>query len=492
MNLRRKLLTTFGVLALLGLTIVGVTFWVILQWQSSSEALNGHYLRSLEVQRIRAATLEATREVPDALGDEDPDAREEFENAIAGVDGEFELWTDLADNEEEMRQVRDVRDAYDTIVGNSREFFDLLESGRRGEAARLSDTVIEEENFDAFKRATEAAIESDLEKRDVVQANDREVRRTAQLVLVVAAFGTISLLFLVAAYLVSDMFRPLKEVEDALGDVGRGDLNRRLDAERADELGAVNVAFNGMVEGLARRERMGGLATSLAHGAGDAGEPGNGSAAWRNAPSRVTLHRLVSQLRARVAQLDKDGSSGAAEEQRELISQLDGLSQAVARVTEFGFPLDLDLSRTDVRALLYRVFMRFGDEFAERAVSLDLEIAPEVGHAVVDKLKLREAVAELLRNALDALPGSGGHLGLRSRLSEDGTELLIEVADDGAGAEQSLIDRAFEPGAHDDGGRPRTGLTLTKAVVEQHGGRFGIESEPGEGTYAQIRLPLRG
>ena len=83
MNLRRKLLTTFGVLALLRLTVVDVRFWVILQWQSSSEALNGRYLRSLEVQRIRAATLEATRE--------DPDAREEFEDAIVGVDREFEL-----------------------------------------------------------------------------------------------------------------------------------------------------------------------------------------------------------------------------------------------------------------------------------------------------------------------------------------------------------------------------------------------------------------
>ena len=490
MNLRRKLLTTFGVLALLGLTIVGVTFWVILQWQGSSEDLNDHYLRSLEVQRIRAATLEATREVPDALGDEDPDAREEFEGALKTVDREFELWSDLAETEEEMRQVREVRDAYETIVGNSRRFFDLLEDGRREEAARLSDTVIEEEDFDAFKRTTEAAIASDREKRDVVQANDREVRRTAQLVLVVAAFGTISLLFLLAAYLVSDLFRPLKEVENALGDVGRGDLNRRLDAERSDELGAVSLAFNSMVESLSRRERMGGLASDLAGGTGDEGE-GAGSA-WRNAPSRVTLHRLVSQLRSRVAQLSEDETSGVAGEQRELVSQLDGLSQAVARVTEFGFPLDLDLSRTDVRALLYRIFMRFQDEFAERAISLDLEIAPEVGHAVVDKLKLREAVAELLRNALEALPETGGHLGLRTRLSEDRTELLIEVADDGAGAEQSLIDSAFEPDADDDGGRPRTGLTLTKAVIEQHGGRFGVESEPGEGTYAQIRLPLRG
>ena len=492
MNLRRKLITTLGVLTLLGLAIVGVTFWVILQWQSSSEDLNGHYLRSLEVQRIRAATLEATREVPDALGDEDPDAREEFEGALQNVDREFELWSDLAETEEEKRQVGEVRDAYETIVGNSRRFFDLLESGRREEAARLSDAVIEEENFDAFKRATEAAVTSDREKRGVVQANDREVRRTAQLVLVIAAFGTISLLLLLAAYLVSDLFRPLKEVEDALDDVGRGDMNRRLGADRSDEIGGVNAAFNGMVQSISQRERMGGLASDLAGEAGADGEDGNGRE-WRNAPSRVTLHRLVSQLRSRVIQLNEGGASnGAAGEQRELVSQLDGLSQAVARVTEFGFPLDLDLSRTDVRALLYRVFLRFGDEFAERAISLDLEIAPEVGHATVDKLKLREAVAELLRNALEALPENGGHLGLRSRLSEDGTELLIEVADDGAGAEQSLIDRAFDPSGYDDGGRPRTGLTLTKAVVEQHGGRFGVESEPGEGTYAQIRLPLRG
>lgn len=109
----------------------------------------------------------------------------------------------------------------------------------------------------------------------------------------------------------------------------------------------------------------------------------------------------------------------------------------------------------------------------------------------MDRLKLREALAELLRNALDALPERGGHLGLRSRLSEDGAELLIEVADDGAGAEQSLIDAAFDLAGDGEEGQPHTGLTLTKAIVEQHGGSFGIESEPGEGTYARMQLPLR-
>ena len=334
--------------------------------------------------------------------------------------------------------------------------------------------------------STGQAVASDRERRDEVRARAEDARRTAQLVLILAAFGTISLMLLLAAYLISDLFRPLKKLEQALEDVEKGDLNQRLDAERADEIGAVSAAFNRMVETIGRREQMG------SSSADQDGAEGNGLA-WRDAPSRVTLHRLVSQLRTRITRLgNAETADGATEEERRvLVSQLEGLSQAVARVTEFGFPLDLDLSRTDIRELLYRVFMRYGEEFADRSVSLDLEISPEVDYAVVDRLKLREALAELLRNALDALPERGGHLGLRSRLSRDGTELLIEVADDGAGAEQSLIDAAFDLAGDGEEGQPHTGLTLTKAIVEQHGGSFGIESEPGEGTYARMQLPLR-
>ncbi|MDP9456596.1 MAG: ATP-binding protein [Actinomycetota bacterium] len=110
---------------------------------------------------------------------------------------------------------------------------------------------------------------------------------------------------------------------------------------------------------------------------------------------------------------------------------------------------------------------------------------------MVDRLKLRESVGELLQNALSALPEAGGRLGLRSRVSEDGMDLLIEVADDGEGVEQSLINEAFDPGSENVDGRPRVGLALTKAIVEQHGGDLAVESVPGGGTYARIRLPLR-
>ncbi len=485
MNLRRKLAITFGALALLGLVITGVSVWATLQWESTSEQLQGHYTRSLQADRIRAATFRAVKEVPDAVTGGDQDARQEFEEAIEPVDEDFEVWADLADTEDEQQQVEETRAAYDGVMEDAGAIFDLVDDGRQEEAIELTEGPLEEGSFRVFEETTEEAVASDREKREVVRAQVEDVRQTAQLVLVIAAFGTVSLLLLLAAYLASDLFRPLREGERALGDVEKGELARRLDEERADELGAVSRAFNRMVEAISQREALGALSTAPS----DSGDD-DGSTAWRNAPSRLTLHRLASQLRSKIVQLgDDSANNGSSDDQHELIGQLDRLSQAVTRVTEFGFPLDLNVSRTDVRALLYRVFMRFQDEFAERAVSIELEIAPDVDHAVVDRMKLREAVGELLGNALAALPGHGGRLGLRSRLSEDGTELLIEVADEGEGAEQSLIDEAFDPTDLDD--QPRVGLALTKAVVEQHGGSLEVDSELGGGTYAQIRLPLR-
>lgn len=376
--------------------------------------------------------------------------------------------------------MRQVRQAYEQVVQDAERFFTLLEAGDRQQARTLMENQLEESSFQSFEQATERAVDSDQDRREEIRAQVESTRRTAQLVLIISAFGTISLLLLLAAYLASDLFRPLREVQRALEDVRKGDLDRRLDEERSDELGSVNREFNQMVETISERQQLQGLSP-----AEEGAEDVNNGTAWRNAPSRVTLHRLVSHLRARVAQLSGEDGDNA------LVRELDHLSQTVARMTEFGFPLDLNLARADVRALLYEVALRFQNEFAEQAVSLELETSPEVGQVVLDRLKLREALSELVRNALAALPEEGGgRLGLRSRISESGEELVLEVADDGVGADQSIIEESFDPTNSGEEGRPRTGLTLTKAIAEQHGGELNIDSQPGEGTYVQIRLPL--
>lgn len=125
------------------------------------------------------------------------------------------------------------------------------------------------------------------------------------------------------------------------------------------------------------------------------------------------------------------------------------------------------------------------------SISLDLNLSTEVSYAVVDRLKLREVRSELIRNALEALPERGGCIGIRTGISEDGSALLIEIADDGKGIEQSLVEKVFNSSNTLLDKNTNVGLTLTKAIVEQHGGKLQIDSEPGQGTYVQIQLPFQ-
>lgn len=155
------------------------------------------------------------------------------------------------------------------------------------------------------------------------------------------------------------------------------------------------------------------------------------------------------------------------------------------RVTDFSFPLDITLAKTDVSALLYDTLLRFHDELSKRGISLEIEVDKTIKFATLDHLKIREFVTELIRNALKALPESGGKLGLRARLAD--TNLLIEVADNGAGADNLTVDEIDIKTQRDY----RTGLKLTKAIVEQHGGKMKINSESGAGTFVQMSLPLR-
>lgn len=487
MNLRQKLLTTFAGLALLTLATAGMTMWTIARWQDSNAKLRGHYQRSLLLQQVRATTFRAFKEVPDAVTGGDLDARQEFEQLLKPAEQDFKAWSQLADSNAERQQVQQVRRAYEVLIQDARKVFDLVDANRRNAAIDLMEGQLEDRDLRIFQKLTEQAATTDRQNRQVINAQVESTRQTAQIALAIAAFGSISLVLLLAAYLAADLFAPLREVEQAMDDVAKGDLQRRLEMDRADEIGKVGEAFNRMVEAIQKRQQV---AISLD------GATQDGDFRWQSMPSRVTLHRLVSQLRsacssASLSRFDRISQNDRLNgEKQVLIEQLDILLQAVTRITDFGFPLDLNLARTDIRALLYEVLLRFQAEFAGRGISFELDIAPEVNYAVVDRLKLREVLSELVRNSLAALPEQGGRLGIRTLVMADGNELSIEVADNGSGIKQSLIERAFK-NIHTEQEQAGAGLAITKAIVEQHGGQLIIKSEPGKGTDVQIQLPIR-
>lgn len=126
---------------------------------------------------------------------------------------------------------------------------------------------------------------------------------------------------------------------------------------------------------------------------------------------------------------------------------------------------------------------RIGSAAARIEIVADLpRTAPVVGSAIA----LREAIAALVRNAMEAM-AAGGTVAVRTRDVEGGVELA--VTDTGEGIAPGTLARIFDPFFTTRPGHLGLGLTVVRAVVVRAGGRIDVRSGPG-GTTATIWLPM--
>jgi PAS domain S-box-containing protein len=128
--------------------------------------------------------------------------------------------------------------------------------------------------------------------------------------------------------------------------------------------------------------------------------------------------------------------------------------------------------------------------WAERARGGQIQLKRELAtgaHVRGIAGELREALLNLVQNALDAMH-TGGTLGIRTHV--EGEQVLLEVSDSGIGMTAEVRERAFEP-FFTTKGQGGTGLGLSEVygIVKRHRGQVEIESQPGTGTLVRITLP---
>jgi GAF domain-containing protein/ActR/RegA family two-component response regulator len=173
-------------------------------------------------------------------------------------------------------------------------------------------------------------------------------------------------------------------------------------------------------------------------------------------------------------------------------SALDG-AQTVRRLQEFTrirrdqpmVPLDVTQL---VRDALDITQSRWREEPVSRGVVIEVrtELAP-VPPILGDAAELREALTNLILNAVDAMP-TGGTLGLVTTAGDDHVE--IAVSDTGVGIPPAVREKIFDPffttkGPHGTG----LGLSLTYGIVARHGGSVSVDSEEGRGSTFRLSFP---
>jgi signal transduction histidine kinase len=117
----------------------------------------------------------------------------------------------------------------------------------------------------------------------------------------------------------------------------------------------------------------------------------------------------------------------------------------------------------------------------------DFTIDP--GEARLDSLQVFRALQNLMTNAIQALPETGGSVRVVTGL--EGDVVVIRIEDNGCGMPSDQLSKIFEPyyttKELDKG--TGLGLAITKKVIELHGGSINVESTEGEGTTFSVRLP---
>ncbi|HLL31038.1 MAG TPA: ATP-binding protein, partial [Allosphingosinicella sp.] len=168
----------------------------------------------------------------------------------------------------------------------------------------------------------------------------------------------------------------------------------------------------------------------------------------------ATLHSSVKKMKDLLARLHRGGSNVEAEPVRAI-----PLGQAVAAVAEVK----------------------------RRVHPVEVEGNPAVA-AVADPVRLEQALAHLVQNAIDASPGGAA---VRIRCGARGNEAVIEIVDRGDGMSADFIrTRLFQPFASTKESGFGVGAFEARSLVAAMGGRIEVDSREGEGSRFTILLPL--
>ncbi len=129
--------------------------------------------------------------------------------------------------------------------------------------------------------------------------------------------------------------------------------------------------------------------------------------------------------------------------------------------------------------------------FRPQADALGVEImefyASDLPTIRIDKRSFDRAILNLLLNAAQAAAEGGCQVWVRTRLC--GAETAIDLIDSGRGVDDATIQRIFEPFFSTKRGGTGLGLPTVRKIVEGHGGRIAIQSEPGRGTQFTLTFP---
>jgi len=215
-------------------------------------------------------------------------------------------------------------------------------------------------------------------------------------------------------------------------------------------------------------------------------------------------HELKTPLTSIIAAaglLEEELQATAEESHRKLIQTIirnsNSLETRLAELLDIvktgSGRLQLQLEPVDVKSLILGTCLQISPLLHNKGQQLTTDLADSLPIIRGDGPRLEQVLLNLMNNAVKFTP-DGGQITVRVRPQDEG--VVVHVQDNGIGIAKDQHNMLFKPYSRLNADRQRhpglgLGLALSKQVIELHGGRIWLESEPGKGSIFSFYLPRR-
>jgi signal transduction histidine kinase len=142
----------------------------------------------------------------------------------------------------------------------------------------------------------------------------------------------------------------------------------------------------------------------------------------------------------------------------------------------------------DLNEIVREMTILLGDTAERHSILVRTQLDPRLPRTTADRVQLQQVLMNLMLNGIEAMRETGGELTITSKRIEDG-QLSISVSDSGTGLPDDQTERIVEAFFSTKPQGTGMGLSISKRIIESHGGRLWASSNAGRGAVFQFTLP---
>lgn len=362
-------------------------------------------------------------------------------------------------------------------------------TGMYGKSERGFGYVTIGANVDDFHKAayaTKTGIEHTIaeQEKDIRQAQQKAraviAESTAKNRMMITVISLVAALMVIGASILLGftITRPVRRLTEGALAMSRGDLDQHIPVSSNDEIGQLAGSFNRMAAAVREVDRMKSEFVTIA-----------------SHELRTPIHAMLLGVSGIL-----EGYSGETSE--EVRQDLHIVNDGINRLRNLVDTL-LDLSRIESRKIELKIgkasladiitaaVQELGQLLESHGHAIEINIPPDLPEIEVDEKRITQVVVNLLSNAVKYTPENGHLLIFAEKTS---TEISLAIVDNGYGIPEWAHRKVFEKFFQADSimsqkvGGSGLGLTISKGIVEEHGGQIRFESPIPEGRFTSVPL----